>query len=456
MVTLANVERYERTAIPSVGERAVVVGGSMAGLCAGRVLADGFEEVVVLERDSLPEEPVAREGAPQTSHPHILLEAGRATLEDLFPGFCKTVLSEGGLMIDGSTEVKYYRDGGFLAAGPNRLAVYCASRPLFESVVRQRVRSLDNLQLRGECQFTSYRTDETGTAVTGVEFRDETGEVTALETDLVVDATGRASRTPAWLDSHGYESPPVDEVSIDMCYSTIRVERPPDDRLALIAPAAHPRTRGAAAFPIEGNRWDVILQGVHGDTPPTDPDELVAFAQSLPIEEIGTIVTDHQWTSDRVHSYPFPASIRRRYEQLDRFPRGLVVTGDALASFNPVYGQGMSVATLDALLLHHSLAAGGLDDLAERYFERTARLVETAWKMAVGADFGFPQTAGPKPRGTDFFNWYLSRLARQAHTDGVLNDAFSRVYRLEQPPTALLRPRIVWRVFRPTPTASRT
>ncbi|EMA56040.1 NAD(P)/FAD-dependent oxidoreductase [Halococcus thailandensis] len=455
-MTLATVDRYDQEQVSAIGDRAVVVGGSMAGLCAARVLADGFDEVVIIERDSLPDEPVTHDGVPQSTHPHIMQEAGRATLEDFFPGFGEKLLSEGGLLIDGSTEVKSYDEGGFTANPESRLPMYSSSRALFEWVVRWHVTRIENVSLRDECQFSDYLLDNSETAVTGVAFRDEQGAETTLAADLVVDATGRTSRTPQWLEDHGYEAPPVDEVEVDLTYSTIQIERPPDDRRLFFDLPSSPRTRGSAFIPIEENRWEVIMSGVHGDAAPADKEKYVEFAESLPVDELGELVKSQSWVSDEIHQYPFPANRRQHYEQVDDFPDGLVVTGDAIASFNPIYGQGMAVAALDALLLHHCLADGGRANLAPRFFKRAAETIDTVWMLGVGADFDFPQTTGPKPFGTDLVNRYVARLTRQAHSDRVLSEVFARVLRLEQPPTTLFRPNVVWRVFLPSPQSSLT
>jgi 2-polyprenyl-6-methoxyphenol hydroxylase-like FAD-dependent oxidoreductase len=448
-MTLATLPRYDESSVQISGRRAVVLGGSIAGLCAARVLDDAFESVVVLDRDPLPDDPVARDGAPQTRHPHVLLEGGRATLEDLFPGFSEALLAAGGLLIDASTQLNEFNGGDYIADAPGRLPTYCASRPLLEAVLRRHARALDGVVLRGEHRFTGYETDSADEAVTGVTGRNGDGERFTLAADLVVDATGRTSRTPSWLADRGFQAPATDEVTIDVAYSTIRVERPPDDRrMFLVAPTA-PRTRGGALIPAEDGQWEVILQGVHGDDPPTEPEPLQRFADSLPAAEFGAILEEHEWRTEQAERYPYPASRRHRYEDLDSFPDGLVVTGDALASFNPIYGQGMSVAALEALALHHELATGGRRELGPRFFDRAADIVDGVWRVVVGSDFAFTETSGPEPTGAGVTNWYMDRFVSRAHDDQSLSEVYARVTRLEASPTALFRPSVLWRVLRP-------
>jgi len=343
-------------------------------------------------------------------------------------------------------------EGGFLADGPRRRTVVAATRPLYEQLLRRRVAGLDGVELRPGCQFTDYVLDDAGERVSGIVVRStEDGEAPPeqLAADLVVDATGRTSRTPEWLDDHGYTAPPVEEVRVDVTYSTVYVDRPDGDRRGVAVFPSPGRPRGGVCIPVEDGRWLVTLWGMHGDDPPTDPEGFVEFAASLPVSHLERLLDEHDRLTDDIPHYPFPANLRRRYEELDRFPDGLIVVGDGVASFNPIYGQGMSVAAFEAVQLHHALAADGLDDLTFRYFDRIEETVDLAWNLAVGSDHQFPQTDGPKPRGTDILNWYLSRYLQQAHTDGKLRDDFFRVQMMELPPSALFRPRNLWRVFGP-------
>lgn len=449
-MTVTTVPRYDGDRITGNEGHAVVVGGSMAGLLAARVLSDGFDTVTVIDRDQMPTSPATRDGVPQARQPHVLLEAGRATLEDLFPGYGEALISAGGLLVDGASDFKYFDEGGYVADGPTRQLMYFASRPLIESILRRRVADLDGVRIRSDCHFIDYLDDDGGTNLDGVVIRGDGTEQEKIRADLVVDATGRTSRTPKWLENNGYASPDLAEVYIDLVYCSILIERPADDRRVLYAPLSPPRTRGGAAFPIEGNRWLVNLHGIHGDHPPTDIAGYSAFAASLPTSDLTRLLDEHPLVSEDIERYPIPSNRRYRYENLDRAPGNLIVIGDAIASFNPVYAQGMSVAALEALALHHALSTGSRENLGPRFFDRAEAVIDIAWTMAVGADFGFPQTTGPKPRGTDLFNRYLSRLTRKAHTDGELRHAFYQAIVMERPPRSLLRPAVMWRVLRPT------
>jgi len=450
-MTDETIPAYDPDRIGPVGDRAVVVGGSMAGLIAARVLADAFERVTVVERDAFPDDPRPRRGVPQGTHVHAMLEAGRDVLEDLFPGYGDDLVSAGAVEIDLSTDFDFYDEGDFVADGSHHLSMYCASRPLIEHVTRRRLDARGDVSLRDERHLSGYVTDD-GTTVEGVQVRTGAGE-REVRADLVVDCTGRTSSTPDWLAAHGFDRPPRETVEIDLGYGTVLVERPPDDVRAYHVMPSPSRPRGAVALPIEDDRWVVTLSGMHGDHPPGDREGLRSFAESLPIDAVAAILDEHAVVSEGVERYPIPSNLRRRYWDLERFPDGLVVLGDAVASFNPVYGQGMSVAAMEGLHLHHALASGGRDGLAVRFFDRAERVVDDAWRVSVGSDFRFEATTGPKPAGTDLLNRYLSRATRRAHHDDEVADAYARVVTMESRPTSMLRPHVVWRVLRPSLSA---
>lgn len=421
----------------------------MAGLMAARVLADGYERVTLLERDPLPDDPEGRRSVRQSEHVHVMQEPGRVILNDFFPGYQEELQSEGGLVINAAKKLQFYEGGDYITDPETDLPMQCASRPLFEHIVRRRVANIESVTLREECHCIDYLTDHTDSSVAGVAFRTPSGDTGTVLADLVVDATGRTSRISLWLDDHGYHQPPVDRVSINLAYSTVTITRPAgQDEAYLVSPSA-PDTRGGAAIPIEGNRWIVTLFGMHGDHPPTERDEFITFADTLAAPTIAELLTEQTWLSEEIHQYPFPSSQWRHYESLDDYPTGLVVTGDAIMSVNPIYGQGMSAAALDALQLHHTLAEGK-HNIGPRFLQRAEEHLTVIWQIAVSSDFEFDETVGPKPLGTDLFNYYISRLVHTAHTDKQVAEAFTRVLRLEKQPITLLRPNIMIRVLTPS------
>lgn len=449
-MTLDTTERFDSEQVSENGDHAIVVGGSMAGLLAARVLADAFKSVTIIEKDPLPDERVVRRGVPQARHVHALHEAGRKTLEDLFFGYSDDLTAAGTLVLDMATDLKFYDEGDFVADSPNRIPMYCASRPLIEQVTRRRVAEINGILIRDGCQYTDYLVDDQPTTVDGVVIRNENGKREEIGAGMVIDATGRTSRTPNWLEDHGYSAPPVDEVHIDLAYSSVQLERSPDEQRAYLAMPSPPRKRGGGLFPIEDGCWLMTISGVHGDHPPTDPDELADFVGNLPVPVFERLLEEQNVAPAEVAHYPFPSNRRGRYWDLERFPDGLVVIGDAIASYNPIYGQGMSVAALQAVQLHHVLAEDPEEEFALRFFDRIETVVEDAWNLAVGADFRFPETTGPKPPGTDLLNRYFSRFTRKAQTDPNLSDLYCRVVIMEERPTALLHPRVMWRVLKPT------
>lgn len=448
-MTLATVPEYDSSQIAKQGEQAIVVGAGVAGLCAARVLADYFTQVTIIERDSLPTEPTTRRGVPQAPHIHVLFRTGGHVFDDLLPGYGDDLLAAGAVENDLGGDWYIYAGGDFRADTPTRLPIYCASRPLFEHVLQRRVTELDGVQLRSSHHFTEYETTGNDKAVCGVRVRNENTEEETLAAEVVVDATGRTSQTPDWLENHGYSAPPEDEVEVDIAYSTAVIDRPPGDTRA-IKTLPHQSSHESTAIPIENNQWQVSLGGRGDEHPPTSPEEFVRFAESLAAPDVKHLLDDHEWSSTEISHYPFPSNRRYRYEELDRFPDGLVVIGDAIASFNPVYGQGMTVATLEALILHHTLGEYGLDDLGRRYFQRVGEVIDTPWFQAIAMDSAFPETSGPIPAGVESYREYMGRLTRTAHNDGEVAEVSSRVNQLEHPLSSLLQPQIARRVFAET------
>jgi 2-polyprenyl-6-methoxyphenol hydroxylase-like FAD-dependent oxidoreductase len=437
-----------------IGDRAVVLGASMAGLLAARVLTDSYGQVTVIDRDELPETPMHRRGVPHGRHLHALAARGQQALEELFPGLTAELVAHGVPAGDLLANGRWYFSGHRLRQAHTGLVLLCAGRPFLESHVRARVRALPNLRFLGRCDVVGLATTQDGRRVTGARVlrRADGGAEELLGADLVVDATGRGSRAPAWLDALGYPRPEREQVRMGLGYAT-RTYRLPSDALdgdlAILDAATpqHPRT--GALLILEGDRWMLTLAGILGDHPPTDPDGFLAFARSLRFPDIYQAIRDAQPLDDPV-GFRFPASVRHRYERLDRLPAGFLVVGDAVCSFNPIYGQGMTVAALEALTLRRHLEPG-VEPQPRRWFRDLARVVDVPWDMAAGGDLVFPGVQGRRTLKVRLVSAYLARLHAAAARDASLASAFLRVVGMVAPPQTLLRPGLALRVLRGSP-----
>jgi 2-polyprenyl-6-methoxyphenol hydroxylase-like FAD-dependent oxidoreductase len=438
--------------MPKVGAHAVVLGASMAGLLAARVLADFYETVTVVERDRLSDDPVNRRGVPQGRHAHALLGRGSQVLAELFPGFLDDLLAAGVPVFDYTDMSKalfsfadhqMVRSGGFRDIPP----AFAPSRPLLECLVRRRVRKKANITLRDNHDVIDLTTTTARDRVTGarVRSRDGAGE-RVVTADLVVDATGRSARTPAFLDTLGYGRPAEERVGVRVAYSSQMLRIPPGalkEFVILVSPAPG-RPIAMALAGNENDTWMFTVGGMVGLEPPSEPAEMLAFVQGLAPAHVLAAIRAAEPLAD-VCQFRYPESRWRRYDKMRRFPAGLLVVGDAICSFNPIYGQGMTVAALQAQALHHSLQRG-TNALARRYFRAAAKPIGVAWRFAVGGDLNLPEVEGPRPLSLRLANKYVERLQTAAESDLAVAEQFTKVVSLVDPPTRLLQPHMITRV----------
>ncbi|MCY0942917.1 FAD-dependent oxidoreductase [Streptomyces antarcticus] len=437
----------------TAGIRAVVLGGSMAGLLAARVLSESYAEVLLVDRDRLADSSGPRRGVPQGRHAHGLVARGQQILEQQFPGLTEELKTAGVEPGDFGGDIRWYFNGRRMAPGPTGLIALPATRPVLEQHVRRRVKALPNVAFLEEHDILGLDTTADRTRVTGVlvQARETGSAPRTLEADLVVDTTGRGSRTPVWLEELGYARPEEERVEIDLAYTTrhYRLDTDPLGDDQAIIPAAtpeHPRGGFFYRLPGEGNRFELSLTGILGDHPPTDPEGFLAFVRSLPIPDIHDAIVDAEPLDDPV-MHRYPASVWRHYERLQSFPGGFLVMGDAVCSFNPIYAQGMTVAALESLELRRHLERGSAPSAAV-FFKDIAAKIKAPWELAAGSDLGYAGVAGKRSPMLRMINAYVARLQAAAVYDPALSEAFIRVAGLIDPPPALLRPRTVLRVLR--------
>jgi 2-polyprenyl-6-methoxyphenol hydroxylase-like FAD-dependent oxidoreductase len=434
--------------VAKFGEQAVVLGASMGGLLAARVLADSYRTVIVVERDVLPTESAQRRGVPQGRHIHVLWPRGSEILEGLFPGFLTKLVSDGSIVLnDGDFSKLSMSFGGhqFVQSGTMRDLqprdwVYYASRPFLEDHVRQRVRAIPNVTLMEGHDVVELTSNADRTRVTGalVTSRDG-GEERPLTADLVVDATGRGSRTPAFLDQLGYDRPVEQEVVMRLAYVSQLLRMPPGVHTphTLVGPVPG-RPTGMGLFTYENSTWLLTVFGLAGIEPPTDPEGMLQFIEDCTPPQVLSALRQAEPLGE-VTPYRTPCSRWRRYDKMRRFPAGLLVFGDAICSFNPIYGQGMTVAALQALALDRCLSRGA-DGLAARWFRAAAKPIGVAWQLAVGGDLSLPEIEGPRPLATRLTNRYVDRIQAAAEIDPVVASNFLKVAGFGKPPASLMYP----------------
>ena len=436
----------------TTAERAVVIGAGMGGLAAAKAIAPYFERVVVLDRDTLPERAAPRIGTPQARHVHALLASGERALEELFPGVGSDFRKAGAVIL-GGLDIVLERPG--YDPFPRRdfgIDTISLSRPTIERVCRRRLEDEPNVDIRSRARVVEFIPSADRGAVVAVRYEDEKGAVHELGADLVVDASGRAIPTLSFLDSIGSPKAHETEIGLDVGYASAIFE-PSDasrDWLGLVHLGMPPgEGRGALIFPIENGRWLVSLGRRPGGEMPSDIESFVAFTRTLRTQTAWEAVRTAKPLTD-VARFGFPGSVRRHFHELERWPRGLVPVADSICRFNPLFGQGMSVAAMEAVTLGKLLDArqsspdpfGGL---GRDFLVAIQELLEEPWAVAV-SDFAYSHTTGERPPDLAQRLQYSRALFDLAAEDAEVHKLLAEVSQLLKPQSALDEPAIVERV----------
>ena len=430
------------------GECAVVLGASMAGLLAARVLADFFDTVLLVERDELPLTVCNRSGVPQGRHVHVLWARGCSIIEGLFPGFVDGLLRAGAPYFDGDLSRVYLNPGGRPLPQLGKFDDFrfvMPSRPLLENHVRQHVTSITNVEIRDGHDVVELITTHDGVSGAIICARNDGIEHT-VEADLVVDATGRGGRTPAILENLGYGRPAEDSIDIRLMYSSLPVRLPSAlKELAVVIGPVPGRPTAMALLANENDTSMFSVSGLAGVEPPTGGlSEMVTFIRDFTPRHVVAAIQASEVVGDGAQ-HRMPATRWRRYDKMKRWPSGLLVIGDAVCSFNPIYAQGMTVAALEAELLQQCLRQGP-DQLQRRYFRAAAKPIGNAWQLATGADLSLPEIDGPRPLAVRIANQYVNHLQAAASSNALVAQRFTRVMGMIDAPSRLLRPEVAARV----------
>ncbi|MEU8775881.1 FAD-dependent monooxygenase [Streptomyces sp. NPDC048606] len=426
------------------GGRAVVLGGSIAGLFSARALSENFAEVVVVDRDELTGPNDLRRGLPQGHHLHGLLARGQQIAEEYFPGLTEEMKAAGAQLGDVADDVRWIINGKRLQKVESGLFALTSSRPFLERHIRNRVLALPQVSFLEQSDILRLTTAEDRREVTGVVVRRQDGTEETLSADLVVDATGRGSRTSVWLQEFGFAAVEEEKHKIGLGYTT-RYYRVPDEAfegnisINTVASAGIPR--GAICQKIDGGRSIVTAYGILGDHPATTPEGFLDFIKSLAAPDIYEVLQASEPLDEPV-AYKFPTNLRRHYQRLTDFPTGLLVIGDAVCSFNPSYAQGMTVSALGSLVLRRHTAESRRPDPIAYFKDLAADAVDGCWEMAVGADLSFPEVEGERTEEVQQAHAFIAQVQEAASRDAAVARAYSRVIGLVDSPAVLHDPEI--------------
>lgn len=411
-----------------------MIGASVAGLFAAAAAAGGAHDVTILDRDRLPESPKSRPGVPQGAQPHVFLYRGLLAVQELLPGCRQRLLAAGAVPFD-TGDMAWLAEQGWLPVGQSEFEVLSLTRPLFEHVIRAGVAELAGVRIRS------------GSRVAGLRRRERDWEVvlaggTTVLADLVVDASGRGSRLPVWLARAGVGPVPVSDVSTGVGYATrLYGGAPgPGTAVAVVIQQIPATLTGGMALPVEGGRWQVTAVGCGPRRPPRDPEGFVAFLRRLRDPVLAELIRDAQPLSP-VAVHRQTGNRRCYYEKVQNWPDGLLAVGDALCTFNPIYGQGITVAACEALLLREALAGGLTPGFAQRLLRQFATVVALPWSVATSEDLRYPTSAGRQSPAQALLGWWARQLSSLAvHGDRRALAALARVYHLMGSPALLFHP----------------
>ncbi|MEU1208573.1 hypothetical protein [Nocardia sp. NPDC005825] len=408
------------TDVALLGDRLVILGAGIGGCYAALLCAPFFAETIIIDRDEIADTPQQRPGVPQSTHIHALLRAPLNVANEAAPGFEEDLVAAGALSLPAGTRARYHEYGNWQTQRDLGFNVSAQSRVLVEHEVRKHALRNPGVKLRDKVELVDYVIVDGVT--TGVVVKDSTGRIEIISSDLVVDSTGRAGPILGLLEQHGYDDVQRTEMGVDISYTSAYFTRGQSDEEAFgaIVRSNPPRVRSGVLWPIEDHRWVVSLSGRFGDFPPIDEDGFAEFAKSLEDPLPYEIIRKERRLSG-FSRFMIPRIYWRHYENMKKFPERLIPIGDTVQAFNPVYGQGMAVASLHARELREVLKEisendRNLDDVSMRTRPRVAGITQWAWDLTEPVDLVYEKTEGTRPEG------FAERLAfgrfiREAATD---------------------------------------
>lgn len=430
--------------------QAIIIGGGIAGKLIAAAISPYFHSVRILEKDAKPEsQTTIRNGVQQAHHLHLLLHAGDHALERLFPGFQEDMVKHGSIKIDSLNDLAWFHHGVWKLRFPSNNFTFLQTRTLLESYIEERVKQIGNVTYQYGIKVQSFLLSEDGSKVCGVEVLHES-KPKRIKGDLVIDTSGAASFTRGWLEKQG-RTVPKETVEIGLCYATRKYtlsEPPKHFKIKILYPDPAKETLGGTLSMVENNQCIVTINGYLNTLNPVDVKDSEGFlkmTEKLPLPDIFKELQNGTSISDTA-IYQVPQIQWRHFEKVD-LPDGLLVAGDAICRINPVFGQGMSIAALEALAIGDYFATTSHIGPMKKLQKQLAKIISPVWSMVLCEDFRYSDVKGKKPFGLTFQQWYVKKIFLLSAKNQAIYKDLVRVMNLVGPATILFKPSTLKEVF---------
>jgi flavin-dependent dehydrogenase len=425
---------------------AIILGGGISGLLVSKVLSKKYEKVIIIEKDELEDRPEVRQGQSHAGQFHVLLLRGLNTMERYFQGITEELKDGGAVDLDLGDGAYWYSYGGVkqnIITGINTLL---SSRKLIDYTVRKRVEKIPNVQIVDKTRYIDL-IEKNGTII-GVKVKAIDTEEYEIESDLVIDATGRGTLTPKWLENNHYPKPEEEKTIVNITYKTAIYNRPvggiQQGKMMMYSPKS-PEKIGVVIQPIENNKNLVCVAGWHKEDPPTDED-LMEFLKQLPDQRFYNVLAACQKESDFV-TYKFPFCLRKYFEKLSKFPKGFLPIGDVFCNLNPAHGQGITSACLQVEILEELIEKHDPANMSKIYFKKVSKVLDQCWNASAFENFRYEETIGKKPKGVNTVNKYMVAIHKAANKNASVYAELVKVSVMIKPAINLFSPNFLWKVF---------
>jgi len=432
-------------------EKAVIIGGGISGKLAARVLSESFKEVIILERDQEPSGPIPRKGAPQGQHLHALLLAGQHGLEELFPGITDKFHSSGAVKINSTNDLAWFHHGVWKLRYEGGYSTTLQTRPHLEWHIEQAVKKIPNVSIQYHQAVKTFLYKNKENRIAGVQLADGT----SITADLIIDASGVSGFSSRWLQNQSMEIP-EEKIKIGLSYVTKMFQLPKDHKrdwqIKIVYPNPPQEKFGGTISRVEGNRYIVTINGYHS----------VINEQEVIHKETGFLELAQKLSKQDIYEelknavplsqpsiFQVPQIIWRKFHQVINLPKGLLLIGDTLCRIDPVFGQGMSIAILEALALRKVLQNQNNSlRIPHAFHKRAAKIISPIWSMVITEDFRYKETIGKKPIMLPIMQWYARNVFLLSEKNQYIFNSFVKVMNLIQPSTILMNPKILIKVIK--------